>query len=98
MKKIILILGLSISAAFSHTAVMSCFDNGDNTITCEAGFSDGSSASGVKFEVHQDGKIIETKKFNDLGEAVFDKPKGDYEAVMNAGEGHQVTVKSSDIF
>ncbi len=30
-------------------------------------------------------------------EITFDKPDGDYEAVFDAGEGHRVHVKSSDI-
>ncbi|MCT8250665.1 hypothetical protein QSH14_13420 [Proteus faecis] len=99
MKKYIISLALILvsPAAFSHTALLSCFDEGDGTVTCEGGFSDGSSASGVDFHLKQDGKIILSKKFNELNEVSFEKPKGDYSAVLNAGEGHEVTIKSSDI-
>lgn len=85
------------SSLFAHTAIMSCFDNGDGTITCEGGFSDGSSASGVKFRVEQGGKTIFNTKMNEDSEVTFDKPNGDYSAVFDAGEGHAVHIKGSDI-
>eukprot|EP01156_Anaeramoeba_ignava_P006831 Anaeramoba_ignava/a349712_43.p3 GENE.a349712_43~~a349712_43.p3 ORF type:complete len:100 (+),score=23.74 a349712_43:481-780(+) len=97
MKKILLGLAFVASSMFAHTAIMSCFDNGDGTITCEGGFSDGSSASGVKFHVLKDGKSIYEAKMNEDSEVTFKKPSGSYTAVFDAGEGHQVHVKGSDI-
>jgi hypothetical protein len=97
MKKIILILALLTGSLFAHSAIMSCFDNGDGTITCEGGFSDGSSASGVKFRVQQNGKAIFEAKMSEDSEVTFKKPSGSYTAVFDAGEGHQVLVKGSDI-
>lgn len=97
MKKILLSLAFVASSMFAHTAIMSCFDNGDGTITCEGGFSDGSSASGVKFHVLQDKKEVFNAKMNEDSEVTFKKPAGDYTAVFDAGEGHQVHVKGSDI-
>ncbi|XPV69577.1 MAG: hypothetical protein ACNI25_03165 [Halarcobacter sp.] len=97
MKKILLGLAFVASSMFAHTAIMSCFDNGDGTITCEGGFSDGSSASGVKFHVLQDGKSIYEAKMNEDSEVTFKKPSNSYTAVFDAGEGHQVHVKGSDI-
>ena len=35
------------AAAYAHNAICDCFDNGDETITCEGGFSDGAKAVGV---------------------------------------------------
>ncbi len=97
MKKLILISLLASGSTFAHTALMSCFDNGDGTVTCEGGFSDGSSANGVKFSVIQDGKVIIEGKMNEDSEFTFDKPDGEYEALFDAGEGHQVHVQSADI-
>jgi len=85
------------SSAFGHSALMSCFDNGDNTITCEGGFSDGSSASGVNFRVEQNSKAILETKINENSEITFNKPNGDFNAVFDAGEGHLIIVKSKDI-
>ncbi|AXX87616.1 hypothetical protein AMRN_1889 [Malaciobacter marinus] len=97
MKKIVLALSFMISSMFAHSAIMSCFDNADGTITCEGGFSDGSSATGVKFKVEKDGKIVFNTKMNEYSEVNFKKPSGDYTAIFDAGEGHQVKIKSSDI-
>lgn len=97
VKKILGGLLFISSSLFAHTAIMSCFDNGDGTITCEGGFSDGSSASGVKFRVEQAGKVIFESKMSEDSEVNFKKPNGDYTAVFDAGEGHRVHVKSSDI-
>lgn len=85
------------TSAFGHSALMSCFDNGDNTITCEGGFSDGSSASGVNFKLVQNGKVILETKIDENSEITFDKPNGDFSAVLDGGEGHEVIVKDKDI-
>lgn len=97
MKKIILGLAFAASSMFAHSAIMSCFDNGDETITCEGGFSDGSSASGAKFHVLQDGKKVLETKMSEDSEVTFKKPSVTYTAVFDAGEGHQVYIKGSDI-
>jgi len=76
---------------------MSCFDEGDGTVTCEGGFSDGSSASGVNFEVVQNGKVVYSGKMDEFSTVNFKKPSGDYQAVFKAGEGHTVTVDGKDI-
>lgn len=97
LKKIIFASLLTTASLFAHSAIMSCFDNGDGTITCEGGFSDGSSASGVKFKVMQDKKVVFSAKMSEDSEVTFKKPKGDYTAVFDAGEGHQVLVRGADI-
>ncbi|MCI6989512.1 MAG: hypothetical protein MR902_08165 [Campylobacter sp.] len=97
MKKVIFASIFTISSVFGHTALMSCFDNGDGSVTCEGGFSDGSSASGVNFRVEQGGKVIVEGKMSADSEFTFDKPEGEYEAIFDAGEGHRVVVSSSDI-
>lgn len=97
MKKIILSLALLSGSLFAHSAIMSCFDNGDGTVTCEGGFSDGSSASGVNFKLEQDGKAVFEAKMSEDSEVTFKKPSSGYTAVFDAGEGHQVLVKGSDI-
>ncbi|MBG0789202.1 MAG: hypothetical protein H0S80_01755 [Desulfovibrionaceae bacterium] len=84
--------------AFAHSPLMSCFDNGDNTVTCEGGFSDGSSASGVKIHVlDASGKSLVETKMNEDSEVTFDKPAGDYKVVFDGGEGHSVEINGADI-
>lgn len=97
MKKGLILIPFIVGNLFAHSAIMSCFDNGDGTITCEGGFSDGSSASGVKFRVEVDSKAILEGKMDEYSEFTFDKPSGKYSAVFDAGEGHQVYISGEDI-
>ncbi|WP_316899575.1 hypothetical protein [Pseudodesulfovibrio indicus] len=103
MKKLIIVLTLASLLAFAgqalaHSPLMSCFDNGDGTVTCEGGFSDGSSASGVKIHVTDDGgkTLIETN-MNQDSEVTFKKPASAYMVIFDGGEGHSVEVNGADI-
>ena len=97
MKKILFTLAVLASSAFAHSAIMNCFDNADGTVTCEGGFSDGSSSSGVAFVIEQNGKTIFETKMSENGDATCKKPSGDYTVILDAGEGHEVYIKSKDI-
>ncbi|MBE2984097.1 hypothetical protein CCAL9344_06670 [Campylobacter sp. RM9344] len=100
MKKLLFssfLVALMSQAALAHTALMSCFDNGDGTITCEGGFSDGSSAAGVEFKAIQGDKVVAEGKFDKDSAFTFKKPEGEYKARMFAGEGHEVVINSKDI-
>ncbi|OPY70687.1 MAG: hypothetical protein A4E57_00304 [Syntrophorhabdaceae bacterium PtaU1.Bin034] len=102
-KKIIFgILSLGIfltSQVYAHTPLCSCFDSGDGTITCEGGFSDGSSAAGVSMEVRDAaGKTLTKGRMDKLSTFTFKKPAtGAYKVVFDAGPGHVVEVDSKDI-
>ncbi len=87
------------SRAFAHTALCACMDNGDETVTCEGGFSDGSSAAGTYVRVmdKETGKVITYGKMDEEGEYTFDKPTVPYIVVMDGGEGHQVEIEGSNI-
>ena len=84
--------------ALAHTPLCSCYDNGDDTITCEGGFSDGSSASGVQMRVEDNagGSLIKGKMDED-SEFTFDKPSGAYKVVFDAGEGHVIEIDGKEI-
>nr|WP_319393698.1 hypothetical protein [uncultured Desulfobacter sp.] len=94
-----LVLGLFlIPAAQAHTPLCSCYDNGDGSVTCEGGFSDGSSAAGVQMRVEDGaGKVLIQGKMNDDSEFTFDKPAGDYMVQFDAGEGHKIAVDGKEI-
>jgi len=103
MKKMMIVLTLAAllaftGQAFAHSPLMSCFDNGDNTVTCEGGFSDGSSAAGVKLHIKDgNGKPVLETRMNEDSEVTFDKPAGSYVVIFDAGEGHTVEVNGADI-
>ncbi len=96
----VLIFNLILAGqAFAHTPLCSCYDNGDGTITCEGGFSDGSSASGVRMRVEKKaGGVLVEGKMDENSEYTFDKPDSDYKVVFDAGEGHVVEVDGGEIF
>ncbi|PIE61029.1 MAG: hypothetical protein CSA29_05515 [Desulfobacterales bacterium] len=95
----LLVLGFfMVPICQAHTPLCSCYDNGDGTITCEGGFSDGSSASGVEMRVEDSSnKVLIKGSMSEDSEYTFDKPAGAYKVVFDAGEGHQVVVDGKEI-
>ena len=92
-----LVLG---SAAFAHTPLFTCWDNGDGTISCEGGFSDGSSAAGVEIRVEKKdgGEVLHATTLDQFSEATFDKPDVPFVVIFDAGEGHRITIDGENIF
>lgn len=89
---------ISATITHAHTPLCSCFDNGDNTITCEGGFSDGSSAAGIAMRIETlDGRVLLIGKMNEDSEFTFNKPKEDFIVIFDAGEGHQIKVPGKEI-
>jgi hypothetical protein len=83
----------------AHTPLFSCFDNGDGSITCEGGFSDGSSAAGVAVRVvDKDGKVLMEDKLDEFSEYTVKKPAQKFSVIFDAGEGHQIKVPGKEIF
>lgn len=92
------LLFAGVCVAQAHTPLCSCFDNGDGTVTCEGGFSDGSTASGVPMKVNDaSGKLVVEGTMSESSEYTFDKPEGDYTVHFEAGEGHSISIPSKDI-
>ncbi len=97
---ITLAIGLAThcAPAMAHTPLFSCFDNGDGTITCEGGFSDGSSASGVAVHIKDaSGATLQDVALDGNSEITFQKPQADYTVQLDAGEGHQIDLSGKDI-
>jgi hypothetical protein len=94
-----LVLGLCLALpAQAHTPLFDCFDNGDETITCEGGFSDGSSAAGVDIRVvDAQGKVLEQGELDAQGSILLKRPAGEFSVVFAAGEEHSLTVLGDDI-
>lgn len=91
------LLAPSISV-LAHTPICDCYDNGDNTITCEGGFSDGASASGVPMSiVDSSGKILIQGEMSDYSDYTFEKPQGEFRVLYQAAEGHMIEIDSRDI-
>ena len=73
----LLLAVLFVPQALAHTPLCACADEGDGTILCEGGFSDGASGEGVNMQVlDADGKVLIEGKMNEDSEFQFKKPKG----------------------
>ncbi|HDI60132.1 MAG TPA: hypothetical protein ENF48_07260 [Desulfobacteraceae bacterium] len=84
--------------AAAHTPLCACYNNGDDTVTCEGGFSDGSSAAGVQMRVEDaSGKMLIKGKMDANSEFNFKKPDGTYRVIFDAGEGHVIEIDGKDI-
>lgn len=85
-------------AALAHTPLFSCWDNGDGTLSCEGGFSDGSSAANMPIRVtNEKDEVIFEGKLDEGGELTFKKPEGVFTVTFDGGPGHMLSVKSSEI-
>lgn len=95
----ILMLGVfAFNQAVAHTPLCNCYDNGDGSITCEGGFSDGSSAAGVVMYVEDNsGNTLLKGKMDEDSEFIFDKPDSAYTVVFDAGEGHTIEIDGEEI-
>lgn len=94
----LLLSSLYFIPAQAHTPLFDCFDNGDNTLTCEGGFSDGSSAAGVDIRVlDAQGKVVEQGELDAQGSILLKRPAGEFSVVFGAGEEHSITVLGDDI-
>ena len=89
---------LLMPASFAHTPICSCYDNGDDTVTCEGGFSDGGSAAGVAIRI-LDGRdrVLIDGAMADDGSFTFDRPGDEFHVIFDAGQSHIVTIFSDDI-
>ena len=74
------LLALAAAAAYAHNAICDCFDNGDDTITCEGGFSDGGKAVGVPVAGARPrpARCCVEGKMSDNSDYTFAKPKVDF--------------------
>ncbi len=102
MALVVTLLGVTMisGVASAHTPLFSCWDNGDNTISCEGGYSDGSSAApaGTAIIVKDaGGSVISSGKLDKTGQLTFNKPSGDYSVTFDGGPGHSVVVNGKDI-
>ncbi|KLE09202.1 hypothetical protein ACN2EN_07600 [Aliarcobacter lanthieri] len=85
------------NVALAHSPFFMC-EYDDGKIHCEGGYSDGSSASGVKIKLmNDDGKVLEEKKLDKLSSVSFDKPNSDFYILFDGGTGHSVEVEMGDI-
>ncbi len=104
MKKIFLfailcLLPLSFSGtAHAHSALLNCFDNADGTFTCQGGYSDGSSATGIRIVVKDgSGNTLQEATLNADSEVVLPRPQQNFSVLFDGGSGHSVEIPGESI-
>ncbi len=89
---------LTAHNCFAHTPLCSCWDEGDGTIICEGGFTDGSAAEGIALNVRdKKGEMLIGGKMDEYSEFSFKKPSVPYTVFFEAGEGHVKKINSVNI-
>jgi len=87
-----------MASSLAHSPVCSCHDNGNGTVTCEGGFTDGSSAAGVAIRIiDARDRVLVSGKMSGDSTYTFDRPGDEFHVIFDAGQNHMVTVFSGDI-
>ena len=87
-----------LQLVYAHTPICECYDNGDDTITCEGGFSDGGTAAGIPMRIlNGSGKILIEGTMSNQSDFTFTKPDEIFHVEFEGGDGHIVQIDSRDI-
>jgi hypothetical protein len=92
------LIALAATPAAAHAPLLDCYADGD-TITCEAGYSDGGSAANQIIRVRdKDHRLLFEDTFAENGTYSFAKPAAEEFHVQFEGDQfHSVIVYSTDI-
>ena len=92
------LLGAQASPAAAHSALLNCFDNADGTFTCQGGYSDGSSATGIRIVVRDSsGVVVQEARLDSNSEVTLNRPQGDFSVLFDGGAGHSVEVRGDSL-
>ncbi len=84
--------------AHAHSALLNCFDNADGTFTCQGGYSDGSSATGIRIVVKDSsGRVLQEAQLNADSEVILPRPQQDFNVLFDGGSGHSVEIPGESI-
>ena len=85
-------------SAAAHSALLNCFDNADGTFTCQGGYSDGSSATGIRIVVRDgSGTILQEARLDSNSEVTLERPQGDFTVLFDGGAGHSIEVDGASL-
>ena len=92
------VAALVTTLALAHSPICTCYDNGDGTVTCEGGFSDGASAEGVAIRVvAANSRVLLAGMMDAASTFSFAMPDEEFHVVFDAGDNHTVTIFGDDI-
>ncbi|WCE09037.1 hypothetical protein [Pseudomonas sp. JBR1] len=89
---------LCTQMAFAHGPAFDCYLERGGQVKCEAGFTDGSSAVGRKILVRDlSEKVLLEGQVGPDSSFSFPAPSDPYSVTFLGGEGHEITLQSTDI-
>lgn len=95
MKKMLafFVLLFCYGAVFAHSPLLSVEANSDGTLYVEGGFSNGSSAAGVKLYLKdkETGEVLWEGVFPENGSIILPIPNAPYTVTFDGGPGHLIT-------
>ena len=82
----LLAAGLMSTSALAHYPIVSCKSLAEHKMECFTGFSDGSLADLAQIKVFDyDDNLLSTYKTSNKGVVSFNKPKGEFYILFDAG-------------
>ncbi|MBB1487949.1 hypothetical protein H4O21_15185 [Oceanospirillum sp. D5] len=97
MQFLLLLSALTSSIAMAHSINLVCSQS-DKQVSCKGGFSDGSEASNLPWEViSYDDQLLYQGHTSNRSEFSFQAPGEDFYILMDAGPGHVVELDITDI-
>ncbi|MEJ1160586.1 hypothetical protein [Prosthecomicrobium sp. N25] len=90
--------GLAVLPALAHAPLLSCYDNDDGTVTCEAGYSDGASSAGQVVQVREaNSRLIVESVFDASGSYTFKKPAVPFMVEFIGDPSHRAAFDGEDL-
>ncbi len=94
--KLGIVLGCLAGTVNAHSLFMQCHERAQD-IYCQAGFSDGSSARDLPFEViSYEDQLLMSGQASDSGFS-FSRPQTEFYILLDAGPGHVVELDMQEI-
>ena len=100
MVGIVMVAGALLCAdpAAAHTPIVACFDNGDDTVTCEAGYSDGAPSVGQTVRVlTSNRRLLEQSVFDKTNSYSFKKPAEPFIVEFEGDPSHVAIFDGDDL-
>lgn len=89
---------VATGSVLAHKPLFECYKGDNNKIECEGGFSDGSSAKGIKIIAFSyDEEELWSGALDDKSQVVLDRPEGEFFIRFDGGRGHSVDVDHNEI-
>ena len=84
---------IAATPAAAHAPLLDCAPSGNGEYTCEAGYSDGSSAANQIVRVRDDAhRLVLEDRFDQNGSFTFDRPDGEFHVQFEGDAFHSIII------